>query len=598
MRIIYIFTIVLIYILFILIPKTNKKQNIILWLNISWILILCYNTLICLIYSIIGILCTMTTLSIANILILLILSTILIKTKKVQKYYIKIQDIIFTIIILMLVAFIAYKQYGFPLNINYITTDASTHYFFAGQFYENSTLLFNGNNDVLGIYNTSFRLPGAYVNEGILYKTFDNILSIENIFILFDLSVLYLSGMLFYYLLSTHAKENMKMQILAMIFSIMYMLGYQLNSMLAGYVYLSLALDIILALLILITITKKEEIKTHIILPILSLISFGIFFTYAYFIPIIYIAIIIYLIKESKESNTKIFSIENIINVIYLIIIPMILGVCYFIIFPLAKDIQSEIQTIGVDGVIYTNYITNYLAFIPIYIVGIFWVKKGERKNNYGVILFIISIIFAVILYIGRKLEIVSNYYFFKAYYIIWMLAIYTLYVIINTSNTKVKQNMAFIYILIYMLLVIIFTLVIRENIGINDIFEENFHYINQYDIILKEKELNIIEYVKQKKIDVQDIYILPSANNLKSQWMCVLYENQYIYINNLTYEFSNIENWIFESKEKYYVAYYSDYIIIFDKQQIAEEIENNDKYEIIYQDEYGFVLERKIKWK
>ena len=140
MKIVYILTILSMYILFILIHKTNKKQNIILWASINWIIILCYNTLISVIYSLVGILCTLTNLSIANIIIIIVLSINLIKSKKIQKYYIKLQDIIFAVIILMLVIFIAYKQYGFELNISYKVTDGSTHYFFAEQWKINITI--------------------------------------------------------------------------------------------------------------------------------------------------------------------------------------------------------------------------------------------------------------------------------------------------------------------------------------------------------------------------------------------------------------------------------------------------------------------------
>ena len=187
-----------------------------------------------------------------------------------------------------LVVFIGYKQYGIPFNIKYGITDGSSHYHFAQQFSKNETLLYNETtDDILMLYNSGFRLPGAYVNEGILFSVFDGILHSIDIFIIFDLFVLYLSGILFYYLLKSYANENKKMKFLAVVFSIMYMLGYQLNSMLMGYVYLSLALDVIICFMILMANYKKQEIDLKVALPILSLVSFGIFFSYAYFVPII-----------------------------------------------------------------------------------------------------------------------------------------------------------------------------------------------------------------------------------------------------------------------------------------------------------------------
>ena len=82
MNILYILTILAIYILFILMHKTEKKQNLILWLAISAILILCYNIFICLICTFIGQLCTLGNLNVCNIIIIGILLTIIAKSKK------------------------------------------------------------------------------------------------------------------------------------------------------------------------------------------------------------------------------------------------------------------------------------------------------------------------------------------------------------------------------------------------------------------------------------------------------------------------------------------------------------------------------------
>lgn len=579
MNIIYVLTIITIYILFILIHKTNKKQNILLWSNITVILILCYNVLICLIYSVLGILCTIKNLSISNIMTIILLSIILLKTKKIQKYYTKMVDIFFTIVVLILTIFIAYRQYGIPFNIKYSSTDASTHYFFAEQFYEKSSLLYKGNDDFLGIHKSEFRLPGAYVNEGILFKIFDNILLKTDVFILFELSMLYLSGTLFYHLLMSY-KQSKKNNALAVIFSIIYMLGYPLNSMLVGAKYLSLGLNLIIVLLILISNREKQEIDEKLWLPIISLVSFGIFFSYAYFIPIIYISIIIYLIIKSKKSKIKIFNVNNVITITYVIVIPLILGISYFIIFPIINGMNTEISTINVDGYIYKNYITNYLIFIFIYIIS--FIKK-EKNQEYGAMLFKISIIFSLVLFIGNKLTIVSSYYFFKSYYIIWLLAIYTTYMIIcNSKDEKLMTRIIYTY----AVFVLIFTFVLKKNIKINDIIYSNFNEIESQNYAIERKELEILRYAKNQDID-QDLYILPSDYlQVRDFWLMTLYGNQYIYIDMLTGYQADIERWLKEENQRYYLAYYKESGKI-------ELDKSSNKYKIIYQDDYGYILEK-----
>lgn len=71
---------------------------------------------------------------------------------------------------------------------------------------------------------------------------------------------------------------------------------------------------------------------------------------------------------------------------------------------------------------------------------------------------------------------------------------------------------------------------------------------------------------------------------------MSVLYHNQIIYIDWMTDYIIDIEKWLSERQEKYYLAYYEDY------NKIEAELPSKDssKYNIIYNDEYGFILERK----
>ncbi len=589
MNVIYILTILIIYILLMLMHKTEKRQNLIKCLAISWVLILCYNIFICLINTFAGVLCTLQNLSICNVFMIGILTAIILKQKKVQKYNLKIADLIYSTLLLILVIFIGYKQYGFPFNIKYEITDASTHYFFAEQFYEKSTLLYNEpTNDFLRIYNSDFRLPGAYINEGILFKVFDKTALHIDIFIIFDLFILYLSGILFYYLLRAHKNTYS----LASIFSIIYVLAYQLNSMLCGFVYLSLALGIIITFLLVIKEKENLEMSNSISLPILSLLSIGIAFSYAFFIPIIYGAIIIEIIIKAKTQKEKIISVENIVTFAYLVVIPGILAIFYFILLPFVNGIENEISTIGTEGNIYENFITNYIAFLPILVIGTISAIKNKKRCNLPVILLVLSALFAIVLFIGYKLEVVSRYYFFKAYYIIWMFVILNTYMAVgNTiSQNKAAKIAAYIYISIYTVAVIISTL-LPQNIGINNIFYDNIKFIKCKEIIIARPEMQVLKK-KQKLDNNESTYVLGSTYQGRMQWLSVLYNNQYIYIDYLTDSEADIQKWLNDKKERYYLAYYEDYKVLnFNQEAISED---NSSYKIIYNDEYAFILERK----
>ena len=595
MNILYIITILAVFTLFMLIHKTEKKQNLIGWMAITTILTMCYNVLLSLIFSFIGILCTLLTLSICNAVVIAILAAILIKRKKIQKYYVKIADIIFSVILLILVIFTAYEQYGFPFKVKYEITDGSTHYYYAEKFYETSELLYKGTNeDLFGLYDSDFRLPGAYVNEGILFKAFDGIVSKISLFVIFDLVVLYISGILFYQLLRTYGKDNKTMQILSAVFAILYLVGYQLNSMIYGFVYLSLALDMTIAFLLLMGSYQKERIHKKIALPILGMLSFGIFFSYAYFIPIIYLGIIIDIAIKAAINDEDVITKNNVITTVSVVIIPLILGLIYFIILPNISGIDTEIATMAVEGVIYENYITNLLAFIPMIVLGVIALVKNKKiEYNLSTIILGLAIIFVIILFAGNKLNLVSNYYCFKAYYIIWLLVMYNAYMMINNAiqdKNKILRISTYAYTGIYVVAIVIST-VLMKNIGINDIFHNNIERITADRQILNNGELEILRE-SEKLTKKEQLYVLNSKYEGKMKWMTVLFDKQQIYEDANNESETTIAKWLEEKEEKYYLAYNEDYKMIDKKYDGLDE--NSEQYKIIYENEYGFILERK----
>ena len=594
MNILYVITILAIYVLFMLMHKTEKKQNIIMWLTVTTILILCYNVLICTIFNFIGILCTLLNMSIVNSLTIIGLIVYLLKTKKLQKYYVKIEDIIFSILVLIIVIFIAYTHYGFPFNIKYYSTDGSSHYFYAEQFYQNEQLLDKGENeDTFDIYVPQYRLPGAYVNEGILFKIFDGIFLKVDVFIVFDLIVLYMSGILFYNLLRKYMQGSKLLTVVAMIFSLIYMLGYQLESMLEGFVYLSLALDIVITLILLISNYKNEEISNRIILPILALVCFGVFFTYGYFVPIVYISVIVNYVIKAINRQEEVTSIKNIMKLIIVIVIPLVLGMTYFMLLPVINGRDSEISTIGRDGGIYKNYITNFLMIIPILITGLILKIKNRNKDfDYGTVLFILSLLFLFILLIGNKLKFVSNYYYFKVYYIVWPLALYNTFIALRNIFAQKNKNIRIItysYTGIY-IIALFSALILNQNIAINDIFYHNTSIISKEKYIsLNRKELLVLNNATEL-VGKQNLYVVSSKQDMLRRWTYALSKNEKIFVDYYFVNDGDIERWL-QFDEKYYIALYKCYNKLKDNEGPEE---NNDRYKIVYKDENCFVLEKK----
>lgn len=235
MSIIYVLTIVLVISLHMLIYKKEEKLNFISWLIISIGLLISYNICVCVILSFLKIKSTLITLSIVNSVVIFLLGIKIKEDDKIQKYNIFKADIIAVGIMLIVAIIVAIMQYGIPINIKNSITDAATHYRVADEFYNYSELLFEDNSDIIEIFNEKSLMPGAYINTGIVFKIFSPIMEETyfcKLFIVFDTAMWYLSGLLMYAVLN-NMKERWKA--IPLIFSLIYMLAYPLNSLLSGF---------------------------------------------------------------------------------------------------------------------------------------------------------------------------------------------------------------------------------------------------------------------------------------------------------------------------------------------------------------------------
>ena len=592
MNIIYILTIVLILILQILLYKKEERQNFLKSFATNILIFLTYNIFISVILSFLGIPTTLVILSIVNIIISIVIGYKIYKDKKIQKYYIQKIDIIATILMLIIVLVTAIKQYGIPLNLKNAITDAGVHYFAADEFFKTSKLLFNGNSDILNLFNLQFLQPGAYINTGILFKIFSGIISETyfcKIYFIFDISMWYLSGILMYVLLTQNKKENKK-KILPLIFSLVYMLGYPLNSLISGFSYLSIGLNIIIGILIII----REDINKYYKLIILFLLNFGIMFTYYFFAPVVYLAELWQIIKDNK----KVFKIENIVNIFFTLVIPGIFGILYFIIFQTIKynvnPLENYSEVFAIKGDIYANLITNILPFI---VLAIYFIICNIKNNKIENKMLILSIIFTIALYVGMRFEKVSKYYYYKSYYMLWILVIF---VALNAVEKILQKNkltkiITLICVILYCI-GIICSIKYVQKFFIFDIYRENANQIKNGVVVVTDKEIEVLDYynknINTNKDETFMCYSPTEAgeNKGKAIWIYGITKNPYNFIDVWYGEIStDLQQYINDSR-KYAVILKNDYYGDFE--QIDKYAEENN-LQILFQNEAGIILEK-----
>lgn len=521
--IIYVASIILLQAIFLAIKKTDKKINLFMSIGISIVLIMCFNSFICYCLTFFNISCSFINLTLINIILAVILF-IVNKIKKVgfQKYEINKMDIFSTFVIFIVTIVITFANFGFPFNIKYESSDPSCHYLTSLKFMKEEKLLSNSQDDLYG--NFTCRKFASYVNSGLLMKCFDGKINyIDNyiIFIAFGIFILFLTGYLLYFILEHFAKDD-KSKILALIVSILCIIGYPLNSLLFGFEYMSLSFTVILAIIEIIYLISKDSINKKWYNIILFLLNFGLFCSYFMFVPFVYPAEWIYLCIISYKKDKKIITKSNIFTLTLTLLIPFFLGFIYHLapsIYQvliknnaLEGDVLKTSKNIidsgfNTDGYIYTDLYSNFILLLPL---SLYIVIRKFKENKFISLLFIFNIIFIIILLIGRAFDRVSYYYLSKNYFTLWI----TMFILnfralmyIHEKHKMTPFALTGIYIAILVLyLIFVPTKLKNENINSHEnlLTVMDIYGVNKYIIFNKQPEITNeeIELIK-KAIDI-----------------------------------------------------------------------------------------------
>lgn len=604
MEIVYQISIIALIIAFLVIKKTDKEENILFWLFLSNIILLCYNVFECYILSFIKIKCSLALLAIINFSIVILIFLIIKKKNEKQSYYFKWQDIVIAILILLTVLGISYKRYGKNLDLKYESSDPATHYAAAKQFYKYKTLLVNVK-EVDKIYEFGNFMPAAYVNTGIMFdvaSTKINESQFYKVYIIFDIAILALGAEMFYFLI-TKGEKNIFLKIIGIVFTYLYIFAYPLNSMLFGFSYLSVSLLVIEGIVAIAPMINSDKYKSKFVISIGFLLTFAIFFSYYLFMPIIYVALGLYLLinilKNRKEI--KVFSIKNVFTIGIILIIPTVLGFCYFVLPGILSGEGTEIQSIGAEGYIYKNLYSNLILISPLILYYII-AKIRKKENDFVNIYIILSIIFILVMLVGAIEGKVSTYYFYKLYYAFWILAVFSAYKAIKEIYVN-KEMRIFIY--SYMAVIIgihLYSMLDLDNkfqnkneylstdnmaTQITNIYSTNQNYIKDAKTYFSENQKEMLKYCEENNIFEEKQNISVCGTNLQQRWLYVIYG--VTDVNNIR-EFAtivkkfDIKSWLDEDK-KYYISFSNEENMKYNKDE--------SKYKLLYNGTDCVLLEK-----
>ena len=578
MKIIYLISIIILLLSFLLIEKNNQKLSIIKSIIYTICLFFCYQTVIVCLLSYLNLGGHILNYSIANFLISLILSLRIIKKKKIQKYYFNKLELLLTLLVVLTISIIVtYRFRGFQ-SLSYISDDSSIHYRASKIFSEKLSILNDSNANDL-IYNFTKMMPMFYINCGFILKLLSFIPSYKA-FMINEAICLVLYSLLF---LITILKEKDSNYIYTYIVTILYALAYPLNNLIFGFSYLGCGIMTINLLLYTMKYIK-DDLKNNKILKIIILfiLNFSLFNSYYLFVPFTYLSLEIYYLslKKNKKITTKNMLIYSILT----LIIPFIIGLTYFVLPSFFNAKINVIKAITLNGDIYNNIAPLYLfIFTTTYLV--YEKIKHKTKTNYFLLNFYILTAYTLLFLILYILKISATYYFYKLFYIYWLF--FSIYIAISLDKKKKIMYISAMIILISMAITITKPYSsITSKLEKLTIYTYNSRKFNDDWIRLSKEDLDIIKATIKYKDICKTKEVFPiTGRGTRNAWFYSITGT----VPNIYYKKKN-RNELYVQNISFNEWQETDYkCILFFKENTNIDIPN--EYHILYQNDKGILL-------
>lgn len=313
-------------------------------------------------------------------------------------------DVSVWVLLVVICAFCAYRQFGIPPAVSFASTDAAAH---AAESYA----LASGE---VGI--------GQYLSHlatGSLMAVFGFLIDQETSYIIFEAGevlFLFLSGASFYSLISVVCRPIKSIPALMAV--VLYVLGYPLNNMLFGFSYLGLAVTTI-CVLVFACLTFSCFDRTVLPLSFISLLLLEVITSYSLFAPVIFLSVFILLLRTFRNKGYR-NGISFLLSLIPFVA-PVILG--FFIVYSTYFIIGNNTvgSAIASEGGVFRDLYAGFIFIVPLAGYG-FWSCWKEKVAGALILVTALFVLFSLMLCCLCALQLVSTYYFYKTYYVLWLL--------------------------------------------------------------------------------------------------------------------------------------------------------------------------------
>lgn len=559
------------------VKKSEKELFGATWLPVSALLLTLYQCLFAGIFTIVHIPVNLVSIGITDLLLGIVFYYYIIKKKCKQKYRFEKVDYIMWIFLFVLVALLAKQRYGFDLHIHYQAIDPAQHL-------ENAYDTMKAQS-VNAMYYASF-------HNGILLSLlapFRKVTQYYQIYVLGDILHFFLAGLMFYGLIRKNMRDKF-MDIAAFPATAIYLFAYPLNSTIFGFTYLGMCVTLVACTLVIADDYISQDLPKWIAIIMLSLCCLGVFECYVLFMPVVFFSLLFCILFQQKKIS-KIFSFDTIKICLSIFLIPTVLGLYFTYRGIFGSQGNTTVgSAIAQEGGIYKDLFSNFVILLPLTIYGYYYLYK-EKKNNFILYLFPILSGFVLSLFGLGMVGQVSSYYFYKTYYLLWLLVFVLAF---DGAGRVTKSNRL-------LLVISLFTWLFAAHMGTLDMelrvehtnpqFIDNYNSHGFCDIFIFNRDALFNAAYPYEKLELYDHAICDSGDDstyvpVAGQW------EDYYWMEAVTGQrcddfkyFDNGDQAFFDALQN--VNYVT---VLYDGQIYASYSDYFDSFEKVYENEYGYV--------
>lgn len=389
---------------FLTVKKTGEKLDFFVWLPVSILSVMCANVFAAAVISLFGIPVNLVSVGAIDAVLAALLWGRVIRSGQRQAYSVSVWAAVCCGVVALLTVLLALRQFGPDLTIHYCTMDPGVHLSFAMDIVNSQQIegMFFAQ-----LHNALFiELLSPFVSQIWYYK----------LFILSDVGMLALSGWMFTALIHSRCKTRFLKGAGAVV-TVLYLLGYPLNNLEYGFIYLGLGVTVCCFLLFVTDRLLAGEIAPKLNLLLILLGCFGVFACYILFAPAVWAAVFLLLALSFHRAGV-LFRRRGIGTLAAVFVPPGVLAVIWYCFHWYTQTAPSTV--IASEGFIFQDLFASFVPFLPFALYGLIqsFRKKAFRASSS---LTCVLAVFLIAMFVLGMFGKVSAYYYFKSYYLLWM---------------------------------------------------------------------------------------------------------------------------------------------------------------------------------